>query len=64
MLPGVALSLSLNFAQGLGLVNRRLLDRLDGKINFVSGEDLVRVHCTERIFIAAVCATARGFDSR
>ena len=52
MLPAVAVPLNLNFAQGLGLVNRRLLDVLYENVNIVSGEELLRVHCTERIFIA------------
>jgi len=52
VLPAVALPLSLNFAQGLGLVNRRIPDVLYENENIVSGEELLRVDCAERIFIA------------
>jgi hypothetical protein len=49
VLPTVAVPLGLNFAQGFGLVNRRLLDALYENVNNVSGEKLLRVNCTERI---------------
>jgi hypothetical protein len=50
VLPAVAVPLGLNYAQGRGLLYRRLLDVLYENVN--SGEELLRVNCTERIFIA------------
>jgi hypothetical protein len=40
------------FRAGLGLVNHRLLDVVNENVNIVSGEELQRANCTERIFVA------------
>ena len=52
MLQAIAAPQSLNFAQGLGLVIRRLPDVLYENVNIVRGEELLRLNCAERIFIA------------